>query len=102
MSHESESSVVEVVETDMVFTTVQLGRACHVDAAALEELVSQGILEPQGTGPEDWRFAGANLQRAKTALRLIRDLGVNAAGAALALELMAQMEALRRAAKSSE
>lgn len=96
MSQLSASLVVEVVETDVVFTTVQLSRACHVDAAALEELVSQGVLEPQGAGPEDWRFAGANLQRARTALRLIRDLGVNAAGAALALELMSQLEELRR------
>lgn len=96
MPDRSGSLVVQVVETEVTFTTVQLSRACHVDASALEELVSQGILEPHGTGPEDWHFEGANLQRARRALSLIRDLGVNAAGAALALELMQQLEELRR------
>jgi chaperone modulatory protein CbpM len=44
----------------------------------------------------EWRFSGAQLRRARIALRLERDLGVNAAGVALALELLEELEQLRR------
>ena len=46
--------------------------------------------------PTEWRFSGAQLRRARIALRLERDLGVNAAGVALALELLEELEQLRR------
>ena len=48
-----------------------------------------------GRDPEHWRFRGASVRRVRCALRLERDLGVNFAGAALALELLEELEALR-------
>jgi len=50
---------------------------------------------PEGTAPERWRFPGMQLRRARVAVRLQRDLGVNTAGAALALQLLDEIEALR-------
>jgi chaperone modulatory protein CbpM len=59
-------------------------------------LVGEGVLLPRGVAPEDWRFAANDLVRAMSALRLERDLGVNPAGAALAIELVDEMQRLRR------
>ena len=42
-----------------------------------------------------WRFTGLHLRHARVAIRLQRDLGVNAAGAALALQLMDELDTVR-------
>lgn len=85
----------EVIEESVQLTLVQLCRACDAEPEALVELVAHGVLDPQGGNSSDWRFAGDSLRRARLALRLIRDLGVNVAGAALALELMVRIDQLQ-------
>jgi chaperone modulatory protein CbpM len=42
-----------------------------------------------------WRFSGESMVRARSALRLQRDLGINMAGIALVLDLMEEFESLR-------
>ena len=85
----------EVVEESVQLTLVQLCHACDAEPDAVVELVAHGVLDPQGGDPRDWRFAGVSLRRSRLALRLIRDLDVNVAGAALALELMARIDQLQ-------
>jgi chaperone modulatory protein CbpM len=58
-------------------------------------LVDEGVLDPIGREPHRWRFTGTQLRRATVALRLQRDLGVNRAGAALALQLLDEIETLQ-------
>ena len=70
-------------------------RACTAETVEIIELVQEGVLHPGGAGQLDWQFTGVHVHRAQRALRLQRDLGVNLAGAALALELMDEMELLR-------
>jgi chaperone modulatory protein CbpM len=72
-----------------------LSRACARHAEWIEELVEEGILDPQGGEPATWRFSSNNLIRAHRAMRLERDLRINTAGIALALDLIEQMEGLR-------
>jgi chaperone modulatory protein CbpM len=62
-------------------------------------LVEEGIIEPDGKELHLWRFSGVSLVRARSALRLQRDLGVNLAGIALALNLMEELERLRQQLK---
>jgi len=57
--------------------------------------VYAGVLEPEGRAPEDWRFPGASLRRARVAARLVRDLQVDLAGVALAVELLEEIDRLR-------
>ena len=85
----------EVVEEVVQLTLVQLCDACDAEQDAVAELVKHGVLDPEGAEPAQWRFVGDSLRRSRVALRLIRDLGVNPAGAALALELMADIERLK-------
>jgi len=72
-----------------------LCRACAVHAEWVIALVEEGILEPSGPDPAQWRFSGTSLRRMKVALRLQQDLELNLAGVALALDLMDQIERLR-------
>jgi chaperone modulatory protein CbpM len=69
-------------------------RACSSSAEWVIELVDEGILEPTGYQPTQWRFSPDCLQRARTAMRLQRDLGVNLAGVALALNLIDEIHSL--------
>jgi chaperone modulatory protein CbpM len=85
----------EVLEEDVELTLAQLCRACDLPADRVFELVEEGIAEPAGRDPRRWRFRGVSVRRVRCAVRLERDLGVNAAGAALALDLLEELEALR-------
>ncbi len=73
----------------------ELRSLCRVSRNSLSEMVEEGLLRPVGTLPEEWRFPSSDLARARRALRLQHDLGVNLAGAALALELIEEVERLR-------
>ena len=58
-------------------------------------LALTGLLAPFSLLPQDWRFGGSSLRRARLALRLTRDLEINAAGVALVLDLLDQIEDLK-------
>lgn len=81
---------------DMV-TIDDLCRSCTVEVETVTLLVEEGILDPVGGDVRDWQFTVASLKRVKTAIHLQRDLGVNLAGAALALELLDRIAELERA-----
>ena len=84
-----------VMEDATELTLTDLCRACGAHADIIIELVSEGVIEitsaEQSLSQEHWRFTGVHLLRAKVAMRLHRDLGVNFAGAALALQLMQEL-----------
>ena len=84
-----------VLDEQTELTMAELCRACAAQAERIIELVEEGLLEPIGPEPARWRFTGVNLRRARVAVRLQRDLGVNLAGAALALQLLDEVDALR-------
>lgn len=79
-------------------TLSDLCQSCRVQTTVVIEMVEEGLLTPQGPqggAPTQWRFTGVHVQRARVAVRLQRDLGVNHAGAALALQLLDEIETLR-------
>jgi chaperone modulatory protein CbpM len=84
-----------IVETEISFSLTELCRACDVGAPPLAALVDEGVLQPQGSGPGDWSFDGSALRTARTALRLVDDLALSPAAAALVLDLLAQIAALQ-------
>jgi chaperone modulatory protein CbpM len=90
-----------VIEEDSL-TLEQLCHACGVHAEWVISLVEESIIEPQGDEIQVWRFSGASLVRVRSALRLQRDLGVNLAGIALALDLMEELENLRAELKKMQ
>jgi chaperone modulatory protein CbpM len=84
-----------ILEDETQLTLADLCRACAVPAERIIELVDVGVLEPIGREPARWRFGGASLHRARMALRLQQDLDIDLAGAALALELLDEINSLR-------
>jgi chaperone modulatory protein CbpM len=78
----------------------EVARFCSVRREKIVELVSEGIVAAGGRNPEEWRFSGNALARAGKALRLEIDLEINLAAVALVLDLLDQIEALRRTRRS--
>ena len=85
----------EVLEEDVELTLVELCQACRMQTGQVLDLVEQGVIEPLGHDPARWRFRGVSMRRVRLVQRLERDLGVNVAGAALALDLLEELERLR-------
>jgi chaperone modulatory protein CbpM len=84
-----------ILEEQTELTLDDLCHACDIDAQRIVDLVDIGVLEPEGREPARWQFRGASLHRARTALRLQHDFDIDLAGAALALQLLDEIESLR-------
>ncbi|HEX5420566.1 MAG TPA: chaperone modulator CbpM [Gammaproteobacteria bacterium] len=76
-------------------TLGELCRACEVSAERVLALVEEGVIDPEGPEVSRWRFRAISIRRVRWAVSLQRDLGVNSAGAALAVDLLEELEALR-------
>ena len=87
------SAIILEEQTDLSISDVC--QACAVQVETIVELVDEGVLSPMGREPHRWRFTGTHLRRATVAIRLQRDLGVNLAGAALALQLLDELGVLQ-------
>ena len=85
-----------ILEESAPLTVKDLSRMCAVDERHIVEFVEEGVLNVVEVNTTEWHFTGAALRRARLALRLERDLELNLAGVALALELMEELQHLRR------
>lgn len=84
-----------ILEEQTHLTLDDLCHACGIDVQRIIELVDIGVLEPEGPEPAHWQFGGASLHRARMVFRLQHDFDIDLAGAALALELLDQIDTLR-------
>jgi chaperone modulatory protein CbpM len=95
MRERSRTSVRGIVLDEQVtFSLRELSVACGIQTELVVEMVDQGVIEPADAGTE-WQFHGDALVRAQRALRLVRDLDLNWPGAALALDLLDELERLQ-------
>ena len=86
----------QLLEDDVHLSLGELCRACCCPAEEVLRFVEEGVIEPHGTEPRRWRFEAISVRRISSVQRMRRDLGVNLAGAALALELIDELDRLRR------
>jgi chaperone modulatory protein CbpM len=85
------------VLTDSDWITVtEICRVCRIDEGAVHELAELGLVSPRGSAPGVWEFPATVLPRLRVVGRLMRDLGLNASGAALAVELLEVQRELER------
>ena len=91
----------QLVEEETLVTLDELCGACTVRSEEIVTLVREGVIDP-ADGPlradeaARWRFHVTSIRRVRAVVRLQRDLGVNLAGAALALELLDRIDELKR------
>ena len=101
MSLPEESFLIgEIFEEGPAVSVHELTRMFAVEERRIVEWVEEGVISVLETNTAQWRFSGAQLRRARIALRLERDLGLNAAGVALVLELLEELEQFRRERRS--
>ena len=91
-----------VVENEVHMTIVELSHASRTPEELIMSWVSEGVLSPSGSTPQDWRFSGDSLRRAKTAAHLTHDLELNVPGVALTLELLDEIAQLRTRLQTSK
>ena len=85
----------EILEEDVRISLSQLCQISRLPAESVLEMVEYGVIEPRSGSNERWQFSGQSLNRLRCAQRLKRDLGVNTAGAALAIDLLDELQQLR-------
>lgn len=86
----------KILEEEASLTLVEICRNCQAPAETIISLMEYGVISPhEGAKSSQWYFHQSALIRADKALRLKRDLGINNAGVALALELMDEIEFLK-------
>lgn len=93
-NEQQEAGAGELLD-DALISLADLCRICGLPAERVIELVDAGVIEPRGSVQTRWQFRSISVVRVKRAVRMERDLGVNPAGAALALDLLEELETLR-------
>ncbi len=91
----------QLIEAETLISVDELCRHCTLRVGEVITYVQEGILDPEDDAvrpeqAETWQFHISSVRRVRTAVHLQRDLGVNLAGAALALELLDRIAELER------
>lgn len=95
MTKEIETYKVTVLDETIRFTLVELCDLGKTSTEWVEELINEGILEPEGNAMDEWLFDANALKRLQMARRLQQDLGINLPGTALVLDLLEEIDTLR-------
>ncbi|MDB4426779.1 chaperone modulatory protein CbpM [Porticoccaceae bacterium] len=77
------------------FSLEEICYATQNPSQTIIEIVNQGIVEPEGAGPETWLFNTQMISVTKRACRLHRDLEIDWSGIALAISLIEELDQLR-------
>jgi chaperone modulatory protein CbpM len=87
---------VQLTEED-VLSLLDLCRAVNRPTEHIVEMVEYEIVQPsKGRTPQTWQFSPTALKRTHLATRLQTDLNINLEGLALALDLLDEVQHLRR------
>jgi chaperone modulatory protein CbpM len=92
-----DKKTLKIVECEERFT-LSLNEVCHsfgVTTETIITIVDEGIITPSGERESSWKFDSKDMQLIRTVLQLHNDLGINFAGAALALELLDEIQHLK-------
>ena len=87
------TQVTEVLEAHVLgesdwIAASEICELCRLDLEAVLELAALGVVSSRESVPGEWQVPATALPRLRVVGRLMRDLGVNVSGAALAVELL--------------
>jgi chaperone modulatory protein CbpM len=87
-------------EGDWIEAT-RICQLCRIDLSVMRELSELGLVTPRESSG-GWQVPATAVPRLRVIGRLMQDLGVNASGAALAVELLEAQRALERRIRDLE
>ena len=96
MTNRKTAAETQVLSEHDWIAATDVCRLCYIDLTAVVELVDLGVVTSRGTVPDEWMLPASSLPRLRIVGRLMRDLGVNVTGAALAVELLETRGELER------
>jgi chaperone modulatory protein CbpM len=77
------------------FSLDEVCEIAELPTEVLITIVEEGVLEPSGESPEEWRFDSTMLSIAKRAARLHRDFEIEWTGIPFYLDMIEELEKLR-------
>ena len=92
----------EVLSEEHKLTLEDICQTCGLSELKVKAYIEESVVEVQGDDARLWRFSEISMVRIQKACRLEKDLRLNPAGTALALELMSQIEELKNLLKRFE
>lgn len=84
-----------LIEESTTYTVKEVCQKYHISKELLLEMVEEGLFKNQTAELENLTLNSNALRRMETAFRLHRDLEINLAGVALALDLLDEMNKMR-------
>ena len=84
-----------MLNDNVFYTTKAVCKSYQLNQDTVGEMVSWGVAEPTGSKPEKWIFSHEDYERIGRASRFNRELEINIPGAALALQLLEDIQNLR-------
>jgi chaperone modulatory protein CbpM len=89
---------VEILDQEIRFNLQELCQRSDMHAEFVVKLVSYGVIAPleDSVATQNWQFDARSLMRLRKARRLQNDLNLNVPGLAISLELLDDVEQLRR------
>jgi chaperone modulatory protein CbpM len=85
-----------VVDDDITFTLTEIRQRFSIDDKIIDDMLEHGLIETQKiSAATEMHVDQQALQRIQRALHLYHDLGVNIAGAALVLDVLDELAAVR-------
>lgn len=91
-----ELGVNAMSETVYYLSLSEITHCAHVSEETVVTIVEQGIVQPRGAHPAEWQFEPPMVATLQRACRLQRDLELDWAAVALALDLLDELEQLRQ------
>jgi chaperone modulatory protein CbpM len=86
-----------ILVDEQALSLLDICRAVGSPAEVIVELVEYGIIEPaKGRKPASWEFTAYTLKRTRVATRLQQDLRIDLDGLGLAMDLLEEVQDLRR------
>ncbi|HDO51829.1 MAG TPA: MerR family transcriptional regulator [Rhizobiales bacterium] len=89
----------EILSEDRKLALKDICEHCGLPESKVRAYIQEGVVEVRGDDIARWRFSEVSVVQIQKAHRLEQDLRLNPAGAALALELMSQIEDLKNQLK---
>lgn len=83
-------------------TLEEICERCGLSVDKLTAYLKEGLVDVEGDDTTRWRFNEVHLIHFQRVVRLERDLRLNPAGAVLALELLDEIESLKKRLKLLE